>query len=200
MTKLKFLLALEKELSVLPQNDIEERLTFYSEMIEDRVEEGLSEEEAVAQIGSVEEIAAHILAEYPVDGLNREIKTAKRKLKTWEIVLLIAGSPIWASLLLAAISVGLSLYVSFWAVVISLWAVFAALAACAVALPAAGVFFLFTGHTPSGLAVIGVGLVCAGLAIFCHFGCRWATKGAILLGKKVILALKRCFTRKEDAQ
>ena len=57
MTKLKFLLSLHDKLSDLPQNEVEERLSFYSEMIEDRMEEGVSEEEAVSARGSVDEIA-----------------------------------------------------------------------------------------------------------------------------------------------
>lgn len=47
MNKQEFLVKLRKGLSGLPKEDIEERLTFYSEMIDDRMEEGLSEEEAV---------------------------------------------------------------------------------------------------------------------------------------------------------
>ena len=43
MNKQDFLVQLRKGLSGLPQDDIEERLTFYKEMIEDRMEEGFSE-------------------------------------------------------------------------------------------------------------------------------------------------------------
>lgn len=42
MTKQDFLTRLRKGLSGLPQDDIEERLKFYGEMLEDRMEEGLS--------------------------------------------------------------------------------------------------------------------------------------------------------------
>ena len=48
MNKQEFLSQLRKGLAGLPQNDIEERLAFYGEMIDDRIEEGLSEEEAVS--------------------------------------------------------------------------------------------------------------------------------------------------------
>ena len=44
MNKQEFLAELRKGLSGLPQDDIEERLIFYDEMLEDRIEEGLSEE------------------------------------------------------------------------------------------------------------------------------------------------------------
>ena len=39
MNKQEFLMRLREGLSGLPQNEIEERLTFYSEMIDDRIEE-----------------------------------------------------------------------------------------------------------------------------------------------------------------
>jgi uncharacterized membrane protein len=41
MTKLQFLMALHEKMSGLPREEVEERLEFYSEMIEDRMEEGL---------------------------------------------------------------------------------------------------------------------------------------------------------------
>ena len=50
MTKKEFLSGLRKKLSGLPQEDSEERLNFYSEIIDDRVEEGLSEEERREQM------------------------------------------------------------------------------------------------------------------------------------------------------
>ena len=43
MTKLDFLMQLHSKLEKLPQDELEERLNFYSEMIDDRMEEGLSE-------------------------------------------------------------------------------------------------------------------------------------------------------------
>ena len=66
MSKQEFLAQLRKSLSGLPQEDIEERLTFYSEMIEDHIEEGRPEEEAVSAVGSVDEIAAQAVAEIPL--------------------------------------------------------------------------------------------------------------------------------------
>lgn len=222
MTKLKFLLELEKKLSALPQEDIEEQLTFYCEMIEDRVEEGIAEEEAVAQIGVIEEIAAQILAEHTSEkaACGEEIVTAeevfaaeegksKRTYKTWEIVLLVLGSPIWISLLIAVLAVafslvvsvlaiGFSLVVSLWAVVVSLWAVFVALVACAAVLPVAAVYFICIDYVLSGLAVIGASLVCGGLAIFFFYGCKLATKGMALLTKLTAVSLKKCFRRKGE--
>ena len=99
MNKQEFLTQLSKGLSGLPQEDREERISFYSEMIDDRIEDGLSEEEAVAAIGSVDDIARTILAETPV--VPQPAKQ-RRRLRWWEITLLVLGSPLWVSLLIAA--------------------------------------------------------------------------------------------------
>jgi len=198
MTKLKFLLSLHDRLSGLPQDDVEERLNFYSEMIEDRMEEGLSEEEAVSAVGSVDEIAVQIIADIPLIKITKEKIKPKRRLKAWEIVLLVLGSPIWLSLLIAAFAVILSLYVSLWSVIISFWAVFASLIGCAFGGIIAGLGFALGNNRLTGIAMIGAGIVCVGLAIFLFFGCRAATKGALLLTKKIVFGIKTRFVKKEE--
>ena len=69
MNKISFILRLHERLEGLPQEDIEERLMFYSEMIDDRMEDGLSEEDAVASVGSIDEIVTEIVAEFPITKL-----------------------------------------------------------------------------------------------------------------------------------
>ena len=194
MTKHKFLVSLKDRLSGLSKEAVEERLNFYREMIEDRMEEGLSEEDAVAETGSVDEIAAQIAADLS------PATASKRRMNAWEIVFLLLGSPLWLSLLIAAFAVLLSLYASLWAVIVSLWAVFGSLAVCSMSCLAAGIIFACTGSSLTGLAATGAGCVCAGLAIFMLFGCRAATKGAALLTKSMAAWIKKRLPRKEDAQ
>ena len=113
MNKKKFLTALKKRLYKLPYREIRERISFYSEIIDDRIEEGLTEEEAVADVGSVEEIAKQILSD---SNYNGDIKTRKKAVSPWQIVLLIVGSPVWLPILIAIFAV-------IWSIVITLWAV-----------------------------------------------------------------------------
>lgn len=197
MTKLKFLLELHDRLSGLPKRDVEERLSFYSEMIEDRMEEGLSEEEAVAAVGSVDEIAAQIISEIPLIKVAKEKIKPKRKLRAWEIVLLALGSPIWLSLLIAAFAVSLSLYAVLWSVIVAFWAVFGTFCGVALGGVTGGVLYIVFGNIPLGIAVIGAGVTLAGFAIFAFFGCLAATKGAVWLTKKMALGIKYCFVGKE---
>ena len=199
MSKQEFLAQLRKGLSGLPQDDIEERLTFYSEMIEDRKEEGLSEEEAVSAVGTVDEIVTQVVAETPFAKIAKERIKSKRRLSAGEIVLLALGSPVWLSLGIAAFAVILSLYISLWAVIISLWAVFASFAACSIGGVLACVVFIVDGNGASGLAMLSAGIVCAGLAIFMFYGCKVATKGTLILTRKIAIWTKNCFIKKEVA-
>ena len=200
MSKQEFLDQLRLKLVGLPEKELCERLAFYSEAIDDRIEDGLSEEEAVSDIGTVDEIAAQIISDIPFAKIAKERIKPKRRLGAWEIILIILGSPIWLSLAIAAFAVILSLYVVLWSLIASVWAIFASLAACSVGGVAAGVIFAVTGNFLSGIATVGMGIACAGLAIFAFFGCRAATKGTVLLTKKLALAIKRLFVRKEEAK
>ena len=184
MNKQEFLKNLRVSLSNLPQEEIEERIIFYSEMIDDRIEEGLSEEEAVAAVSTADETLTHSTNEQPTP-------KAKRKLKAWEIVLLILGSPIWFSLLIAALAVAIAVYASLWSVIVSLWAAFGAVASSALGCVVAGVIFTCIGKVLTGVASIGVGIALAGLSIFCFFGCLATTKGSIFLTKKIFQLIKR---------
>ena len=198
MNKQEFLLQLQKGLHGFPQDVIEEYVGFYGEIIDDRTEEGIAEEQAVAEVGSVDKVVEQILAETPFVKIVKEKVRPKRRLQAWEIVLLTVGSPIWLSLLVAAFAVVLSLYVSLWAVVISLWAAWFAMAASAVGGVVGGCVLAYTGTVWSGAALFGAAVVCGGMAIFLFLGCEMATKGVLLLTSKMTLGIKSCFIKKEE--
>ena len=186
MNKNQFLIALMAKLNGLPYEDIERSVGYYSEMIDDRIDEGMSEEEAVAALGSIEDIATQILGETSLVSLLKQ-KFKKRRLQTWEIVLLAVGSPIWLSLLAVA-----------FACVISLYAANVSFAACAVGGVILFVVYSMAGNIGGGVFLLGSALVLAGLSIFMFFACRYITKGMVLLTKKMFIIIKRTFVRKEQ--
>lgn len=63
MTRVQFLNALYQRLEGMSKAEAEEYLTYYAEMLADRMEEGMSEEEAVASMEDTETIARRILQE-----------------------------------------------------------------------------------------------------------------------------------------
>lgn len=200
MNKQQFLEELKNALGNLAEEDIKQSLDFYSEMIDDKIEDGLSEDAAVAEIGDVNKISAQIISEIPLSKIIKEKVSPKRKLSVLEIVLLILGAPIWGSLLITAISVLFALYIVMWSLVVSLWAVEVSLMAAAFSGVVAPVIFIIRGYALPALALFGVGLFSIGLSIFMLFGCIAATKGMAVLTKKIVLWIKMLFVKKEGAK
>ncbi len=200
MTKQEFLDELSNGLSGLPQNDREEQLAFYSEMIDDRMEDGVSETEAVEEIGSVEDIISQIIADISLTRLVKEKITPKHTLQIWEILLIILGFPLWFPLLLSVGAVLLSLYIVIWSLIISLWAVEVSLWVCAISGVITSILYMVKGYVLLGIAMLGIGLFCTGLSILLFFGCIYVSKTTIDLTKKGILNTKTWYIKKERSE
>lgn len=198
MSKITFLENLKKGLEGLPDKEISERISFYSEMIDDRIEDGLSEHDAILSLGPVNEIILEILKDYPLTKLVKEKIKPKRRLKTWEIILLIVGSPIWASILLALVLCFLAIYIYVWSIIISLWALFTSIIGSSFGLFLFGIITLGLGNVHTGIISIALSLILAGVSILFFYGCIYATKGLILLTKKILIGIKKIFLKKGD--
>ena len=200
MYKEAFLEELRRRLNGLPAEDIEERIAFYSELIDDRMEEGLTEEEAIAQTGPIDEIVSQIIAETPLHKLVKESARTRKPMSTGQILLIVLGAPLWLALVIVLLAVVFALYVVLWALLIALWAVEVSFILSAAACLAYGVYMFTQGEPMQALMCIGAGLVLAGLSIFLFFGCIAASKGVVRLTKKIALGIKSLFIRKEKAE
>ena len=191
MTKQEFQAALTHALSAMPEEDVLRTVEYYSEMIEDRIEDGAPEAEAVAAVGTVEEIAAQVLSEVSLPKLIKNKLKPKRKLSGWEITLLILGFPLWFPLLLSAGAVLLSVYVSIWAVIISLYATDLSLGCSALACLAGCVGMLSTGYSAYAVLLLGAACLLASLSIVILLGCNLTARGLITLSRAFGRAIKR---------
>ncbi len=200
MNKRQFLAEIGTRLRSLPQGDVEKSLDYYSEMIDDRMENGVSEEEAVAAMGSVDDIAAQILLETPFPTLVKARLKPSRALKAWEIVLLVLGSPVWFPLLLAAGVVLLTVYIVLWAVIVSLYAADLSFAVGAAGGVGGLSILLYAGHPLQAVLFLGAGLICAGLAILLFFACNQISRRILMCSKRIALGVKARFTRRGDAK
>lgn len=198
MTKTEFLSALRTGLSGLPEPDIRASLDYYSEIIDDRIEDGMTEAEAVAALGSPSEVAAQILLDAPLTKVVRARVKPSRALRAWEIVLLVLGSPLWLSLLVAMGSIVLAVYITTWSVLVAFFATALALALTGLGGIALAVVGLCRGNAISAVALLGTGLLLAGLAIFAFLGTVALTRAALRLCRLIPRAIKSCFINKGD--
>lgn len=198
MDKLDFLLALSNRLDVLSDADQRASLDYYSEILDDLMETGMSETDAVASLGSVDAIAEEILMDIPLPKLVKAKMKKSRRLSGLEITLLAVGFPIWFPIATTLLAVIFSVYISLWAVVVSLYAADLSFAVATPAGLAASILLFCTGQPMGGLLFLGAALVCAGLSILLFFGCNAAAKGVWRLGKLTLRGIKACFVKKED--
>ena len=189
MKKTEFLSSLRQKLSILPQRDVEKILEYYSEMIDDYIESGYSQEAAVAKMGGVNNVAAQILANAQNPTYEAPYVQKQKKGRAM-ILLLILGFPIWFPLLVAAFSILLSLaiVIATLAMVVP-WALVVSFGASAVGLLIVTPFVLAGEGIAAAVLVLGTTLILAALCIFC----LWIGLRLTVLGAKGIGAMFKGF-------
>ena len=194
MKKEQFLNELRNKLQGLPKEDIDNRISFYEEMINDRVDEGKSEEEAIEDIGSVDEIVNEIAKETPLVKLVKERYKPSRALRVWEIILITLGFPLWFPLLLTAFILAFVGYLLVWVWVIVTYAIELSLVGSTIM--AVIVMFLGLAQGAFNPMWLGIALMSAGASILMVFACIGVTKVTFKLSSKIILGIKSAFIKK----
>lgn len=196
MNKQQFLAAVAGRLSNLPQSDINKSLEYYSEMIDDRMEDGMSEEDAVGAMGTIDEVVSEILMNTPLSNLVKAKVKPKRTLKGWEILLIILGSPLWGGLLIAAAATVFSVFVVLWSLVVALYAVVATFVSLSIYMIDV-ILSMAAAITPVQIAMmVGLILMFIGLAIFVLLLSNWAAKQGFRLSKRLIRKIKSNFVKR----
>lgn len=192
MTKEQFLNELGKALSPLSHTEREKSLAYYSELIDDRMENGMTEEQAVSGLETPSEIAAGIL-----DDATESASPQPKK--PVSLALLILGAPLWIPLLIAAASVLFSLYITYWSLIISFVAVGISFALTSVACLLSFAVML-TENTPHAITALGVSLFFGGISVLLYFPIKSAIVFSASFTKRSCLYLIGKLTGKDDCK
>lgn len=165
MRKNEFLQELKNRLNDMQPNDVEKTLSFYAESIEDRMEEGIPEEEAVAQLGSVDRIVREIRAEQSLPSMViSRVKESRERTKNkglW-MALAVIGFPFWFPVLITMASLLFAGYITLWALIVSFAAIDVSLAAASVYWLVSAVAIGISESALVGIATAGIALCIAG--------------------------------------
>jgi len=166
MTKSQYLEQLAMKLRAMPEGERQDALEYYDGYISDAEDEA----DAITQLGSPAEVAAHILANYvEKESLPSEaeggIKTKKNGIKiVWIAILGLFALPIGLPLAITLAMIPISLFIALFSVVV-------AVGASAIALFVSGVVaiilspFVLVQDFGFGLIVIGYGLLSVGIGL-----------------------------------
>jgi uncharacterized membrane protein len=178
MSKEEFLSTLKTELEKQNLGNVENMLQFYDEMICDRMEDGMTEEEATASLGSIQDIVKEVVWEKPVTTLVKErVQQSKAKAESngkgaiW-IVLAVLGFPIWLPIAAVIAVCFMVICLVYWIIVLTIALVLLVfpLTTLACLVGAAGVLL--------GFAPFSTMMICLG--------------GAMILGSLSFLLYKPC--------
>lgn len=172
MTKHEYLKQLNRELYPIKRKERERSLAYFSEAIDDRMEEGVSEEQAVSELESIEAAAERIISEANELG---HLKTAR---SPWMIALIVLGFPVWFPLLAAVGVVVLTLYLVVWILIGALFIVSIAFALSGI-LGFIMLFLVVFANPLSGFMSLGLGLCLSGVGIALFIPCVYLAKGFV---------------------
>ncbi|MEF9972259.1 MAG: DUF1700 domain-containing protein [Oscillospiraceae bacterium] len=174
MTKHEYLEKLNSALKPILKQEREKSLAYYSEVIDERMEDGIAEEAAVSELEDASAAAEAIIADCEARGQMRPHHSP------WSIALIVLGFPLWFPLLAALGLVLLSVYLVVWALIGVVFVTSIALALGGVALFFSA-FFLISINFYTALASFGVGLACAGLGLALFLPAMFLAKHYALL-------------------
>ena len=199
MSKVEFLNRLRALIGKYPYEELEKSLEYYSEMIDDRMEDGMTEEEAVASLGSAEEIAQQIMCELPLTTIVKykaKEKAEGKKFPVWAIILIIVGSPLWFPLVIGFGATVFGIYVAIWSVVFAFWVVSVSLGVSTIACVIAFVSMIVKGSILSAVIYFGATLLLCGATILGLIASFYVSKGLILATVAFVKCIKRMIVGK----
>ena len=196
MNKQEYLASLRAALACLPESEIEESVAFYTEMIDDRVADGLTEEEATAQLDDPKAAARAIIADLPV--VPRTVVLTKQRNRALYWTLVILGFPLWFPLLLAAGMLVLAGLLTIWCLILGLWLLAAGLLAGGPLGIGVCLWALAVGQPAYGVFELGSGLLCFGLGLFCLHGAVAASKTLMQVSRQWIAKAKEPFVKVKE--
>lgn len=196
MNKEEFLTTLRAELEKKSVSNIDNMIEYYDEMICDRVEDGMSEEDAINSMGSIATIVNEAVLDKTIPTLMKEkVSKSHKEAKAnghsvlW-VILAIVGFPIWLPLVITFAVVIFVLFLTLWILVLTCFIVLISFALGAVACLA---FPFFAFSMPSFLLSFGAALVLGGLAVLLWKPICALAKALVGLIKDFLRAVKRLF-------
>lgn len=199
MNKQDFLSELSAKLASLPKHEIDKSISYYEEIINDRIEDNMAEEDAVAALGDIESIANNIMYDMSIPALMKaKVSESKNKAsnKVVWLILVILGFPLWFPLLITFASVFITVYISVWVIIVSLCAVVISLGAACIAGIASGFVMLFMKSVASGLSALGLAIICGAITIFMIKPVYLITLALIKFTASIIRKVKSLFIEK----
>ena len=163
MTQAEFIARLDRLIAALPAEERRRATEFYRELSLDRMENGKTEEEAVADCGPVEEIAEKVMAAYT------PVRQPSLFLRVMKIIALIFGVPILLSIAIPLAAAAFVLYACLWILMACVFILVLSFGLVGL-VGVVGTAFVLPQSLPAGVFQLGAGLLFCGLCLLSLVG------------------------------
>ena len=198
MNRAEYLDEIKSKLLGLSESDIDKALEFYKEALDDRMEDGLSEEQAINAVGTADEVADQILMDTPLPKLVSATVKPKRAMRAWEIVLLILGAPLWIPLVITVFALALTVVCVIFSLIIAVVAIVFAFIVGGLAALIAGLVGFIAGDGIVALAKFGTALIMIGAGALLFLPCKSLVLWLIELCGRFFKWIKKQFVRRKN--
>ena len=198
MNRQEYLDEIKEKLLGLSEEDIDKALEFYMEALDDRIEDGLTEEQAINAVGTAEEVADQILMDTPLPKLVSATVKPKRDMKAWEIVLLILGAPLWIPLVITLFSIAFAVVCVIFSLILVVIAVVFSFIVGGLAALIAGLVGIIAGDGIIALAKFGAALILIGLGALLFLPCKSLVLWLIELCGMFFKCIKKQFIKRKN--
>ena len=156
----------------VPASEVADALEYYAEAIDDRVEQGFSEQQALKEIGSPAQACDAVAETVPVAKRAVAAATATRERKALVGVLLLVSAVFWVPLAFGLLGAAAGVYATIWAAVLVVWTGIGSLLACGLGAVPLACFSascgalaegLFSGSGLLALGALGVAIIPLGI-------------------------------------
>lgn len=190
MTREAYLRILQGNLVNVPPEEVWNIMQYYREYFDDAGEENV--QRVIEELGPPELLAKKVSADFTRG--NDGSRTVQKKNDTWLVILLLVlSAPVWGIALIVAASLVFAAVITIVSLVFAFGVTAFALAGGGICTVGAGIGALFT-DAPTGIMVIGAGLLCAGIGLLFMVLMCWL---AVLLKTFIIWIVKKVSDRKK---
>lgn len=191
MNKTEFLSELELCLHRMKDSEKSKFITYYDEMIDDYVENGMTEAEAVDKIGVPKKIAGELLDNNDSVKLNFPFTGSR----LFNVLITIIGFPLWGSFLLAFILMVFSVYVLIFCLPVATGAATVGFLAASI-IGIIGSPIVMAHSLSTGLMQLGIGIASIGLSFFLCLITIALLKKFLAVNKRFNAFLKKMLKKK----
>ncbi|WP_291292887.1 DUF1700 domain-containing protein [Enterococcus sp.] len=196
MDRITFIKSLAAELAYKTKpSEIHHLIDYYDEMIQDLMEDGLSEVEAVAKLGTPKNIAQSTL------GAEEIVVQVPRRFHPLLLLIIFLGFPLWGSLLLAALLLMLSGLIVMWCLpfstgIVGITGLIGGIASVILSpmLLSQGLHFSIT-QLGLGVIMFGIGIICITFTYMLSKPIMGWTQQFIYFPKALYKSLRKQVTR-----